>query len=106
MYMGRIVELGSASDILAAPRHPYAQALLGSVLTPEPELDLPELSLGRGFPDPLNPPTGCSFHPRCVKAFGPCAQERPKSINQQGHLVECHLHDMNGQQINAQKVSA
>jgi len=106
MYMGRIVELGAASDILAAPRHPYAQALLGSVLTPEPELDLPELSLGRGFPDPLNPPTGCSFHPRCVKAFGPCAQERPKSINQQGHLVECHLHDMNGQQINAQKVSA
>jgi peptide/nickel transport system ATP-binding protein len=92
MYMGRIVELGTARTILAAPRHPYAQALLGSVLTPEPELDLPDLHLGRGFPDPLNPPTGCSFHPRCLKAFAPCAQIRPQTIHQTGHSIECHLY--------------
>jgi peptide/nickel transport system ATP-binding protein len=51
MYMGRIVELGDTRDILAAPRHPYAQALLGSILTPDPHLGLPDLNLARGFPD-------------------------------------------------------
>ena len=91
MYMGRIVELGTASDVLAAPDHPYAQALLGSILTPDPHLDLPDLNLARGFPDPLNPPSGCSFHPRCSKAHDICSTTAPRAARRQSHLIECHL---------------
>ena len=91
MYMGRIVELGAARDILATPGHPYAQALLGSILTPDPHLDLPDLNLAQGFPDPLNPPTGCSFHPRCAKARDICSRTAPQASREQDHLIECHL---------------
>ena len=91
MYMGRIVELGAAKTILAAPSHPYAQALLGSILTPDPHLDLPDLNLAQGFPDPLNPPTGCAFHPRCAKARDICSITAPQAARAHDHLVECHL---------------
>ncbi len=94
MYMGRIVELGPARKILAAPDHPYAQALLSSILTPDPHLDLPDLSLAQGFPDPLNPPTGCSFHPRCAKARDICCTKPPSVTRAQDHLIECHLHPL------------
>ncbi len=98
MYMGRIVELGATSGILAAPGHPYAQALLGSILTPDPNLDLPDLNLARGFPDPLNPPSGCSFHPRCTKMRDICSNTRPEVTRSQGHLIECHLFSKEAQQ--------
>ncbi len=92
MYMGRIVEMGPTRDILAAPRHPYAQALLGSILTPDPHLGLPDLDLAQGFPDPLNPPAGCAFHPRCAKARDICSTTAPQAARGQGHLIECHLY--------------
>ena len=92
MYMGRIVEMGLASDILDKPAHPYAQALLGSILTPDPHLDLPELNLAQGFPDPLNPPTGCAFHPRCAKAREICSAKAPQAARAQDHHIECHLY--------------
>ena len=92
MYMGRIVELGPTSDILKAPRHPYAQALLGSILTPDPHLGLPDLDLAQGFPDPLNPPAGCAFHPRCAKARDLCSTRAPQALRAQDHLIECHLY--------------
>ena len=91
MYMGRIVELGATRDVLAGPSHPYAQALLNSILTPNPHLDLPDLDLAHGFPDPLNPPAGCVFHPRCGKALDICSKTPPRAIHGQDHLVECHL---------------
>ncbi len=92
MYMGRIVELGPTSDILKAPRHPYAQALLGSILTPDPHLNLPDLDLAQGFPDPLNPPAGCAFHPRCAKARDICSTRAPQAARAQDHLIACHLY--------------
>jgi len=92
MYMGRIVELGPTRDILKAPRHPYAQALLGSILTPDPHLGLPDLDLAQGFPDPLNPPAGCAFHPRCAKARDLCSTKAPQALRAQDHLIECHLY--------------
>ena len=92
MYLGRIVELGLASDILDKPGHPYAQALLGSILTPDPHLDLPELHLAQGFPDPLNPPTGCAFHPRCAVARDICSTKAPQAARAQDHHIECHLY--------------
>jgi peptide/nickel transport system ATP-binding protein len=92
MYMGRIVELGPTRDILKAPRHPYAQALLDSILTPDPHLGLPDLDLAQGFPDPLNPPAGCAFHPRCAKARNICSTRVPQALRARDHLIECHLY--------------
>jgi peptide/nickel transport system ATP-binding protein len=92
MYMGRIVELGPTRDILKAPRHPYAQALLDSILTPDPHLGLPDLDLAQGFPDPLNPPAGCAFHPRCAKARNICSTRVPQALRAHDHLIECHLY--------------
>ncbi len=92
MYLGRIVELGSTREVIAAPRHPYTRALLGSVLTPDPQLGLPDLHLGRGFPDPLNPPAGCHFHPRCPEALDACRERAPGATPVAGGFVKCHLH--------------
>ncbi|HTY67372.1 MAG TPA: oligopeptide/dipeptide ABC transporter ATP-binding protein [Alphaproteobacteria bacterium] len=91
MYLGRIVELGTTRAMMTAPRHPYTQALLGSVLTPEPGLGLPDLHLGRGFPDPLNPPPGCPFHPRCPSATDVCRERAPDVTPTDAGFVTCHV---------------
>jgi peptide/nickel transport system ATP-binding protein len=93
MYLGRVVELAPAEAIFAAPRHPYTQALLASVLTPEPGLGIPDAGLGTTPPDPLNLPPGCPFHPRCPRAFAPCAGAVPRDVAAGGTTVACHLHD-------------
>ncbi len=91
MYLGRIVELGPVREVMTAPRHPYTQALLGSVLTPEPGLGLPDLHLGRGFPDPLDPPPGCPFHPRCPHATDVCRGRAPETTQTGAGFVTCHV---------------
>jgi peptide/nickel transport system ATP-binding protein len=91
MYLGRIVEQASAQELFRAPTHPYTQALLASVLTPEPGLGIPDVGLGEAYPDPANIPTGCRFHPRCPKAFADCLVSRPDNFRQNGRLVECLL---------------
>jgi peptide/nickel transport system ATP-binding protein len=91
MYLGRIVEQASAQELFRAPTHPYTQALLASVLTPEPGLGIPDVGLGEAYPDPANIPTGCRFHPRCPKAFAACLVSMPDNIRQNGRLVECLL---------------
>ncbi|HVV94078.1 MAG TPA: oligopeptide/dipeptide ABC transporter ATP-binding protein [Hyphomicrobiales bacterium] len=93
MYLGRLVELGAAAEVLARPRHPYTRALLGSVLTPDPALGLPEAPLRGQFPDPLDPPPGCAFHPRCPVAFDRCAEIAPRTLHDAAGLIECHRHD-------------
>src|SRR5438477_6943133 len=65
MYLGRIVERNETDALFRKPRHPYTQALLASVLTPEPGLGVPDVGLGDTLPDPANIPPGCRFHPRC-----------------------------------------
>ena len=92
MYLGRIVETGPTADVLGSPKHPYTKALLASILTPEPGLGLPELNLGRGFPDPTNPPTGCRFHPRCPAQMLVCAKQAPALVEVGATRVECHLY--------------
>jgi peptide/nickel transport system ATP-binding protein len=75
MYLGRIVEMGPTAEIYAEPRHPYTQALLAAVPDPDPDRSLPR-SLPRGeIPDAAQPPLGCSFHPRCSRAFEVCGWE-------------------------------
>jgi peptide/nickel transport system ATP-binding protein len=91
--MGRIVELSDAATLFSAPRHPYTQALLASALTADPTLPLPDLGLGTSYPDPMNLPTGCSFHPRCPVATDTCRQTRPELQSDTGGRVACHLCD-------------
>jgi peptide/nickel transport system ATP-binding protein len=93
MYLGRIVEAAARGDLFRSPRHPYTRALLGSVLTPEPGLGVPDVGLGLSFPDPLAPPPGCVFHPRCPDAGPRCRIEVPRVVHDGQGLVACHLHD-------------
>nr|WP_329955746.1 ABC transporter ATP-binding protein [Desulfomarina profundi] len=90
MYLGRIVEEGRARDLFEHPSHPYTRALLDSVLTPEPQLGLPEVRLGIEYPNPIDPPSGCAFHPRCARCQARCRKEAPQPKVRAGKLVECH----------------
>jgi peptide/nickel transport system ATP-binding protein len=92
MYLGRIIEAGPTAQIFSAPRHPYTQTLLDSVLTPDPTQGLPESALGPGFPNPLDPPPGCAFHPRCPKVMPQCKTRRPETTRDSARMVECHLY--------------
>ncbi|MEE2716873.1 MAG: oligopeptide/dipeptide ABC transporter ATP-binding protein [SAR324 cluster bacterium] len=91
MYLGRIVEEADTQTLFAQPRHPYTQALLQSVLTPEPHLSIPDTQLGAAFPNPLEPPSGCAFHPRCASALPGCAEQVPEPTNVAEGRVRCHL---------------
>jgi len=94
MYLGRIVEETDARTLFAAPQHPYTRILLNSILTPEPDKGLPETALGVSFPNPLDLPPGCRFHPRCPEAMAVCASEVPSVIpGQSGGTIECHLYN-------------
>ncbi|WP_430397949.1 ABC transporter ATP-binding protein [Ferrovibrio sp.] len=88
MYLGRVVEQAETRHLFANPRHPYTRALLASVLTPEPQLGVPDTGLGLAFPDPLNPPPGCPFHPRCGDAINICRTAMPALVGG----VACHVH--------------
>ncbi|HEX8166842.1 MAG TPA: oligopeptide/dipeptide ABC transporter ATP-binding protein [Beijerinckiaceae bacterium] len=92
MYLGRIVEEARTAALFARPVHPYTRALLQSVLTPEPGLGIPETGLGLAFPDPLNPPPGCPFHPRCPDAVGICRATMPPLVETAGGVAACHVH--------------
>ena len=91
MYLGRIVEEAATEDLFKRPRHPYTQALLTSVLTPDPRLGLPQTHLGVAYPNPIDPPPGCTFHPRCPKAKTLCQTTAPNPVIEGGRLVECHF---------------
>jgi peptide/nickel transport system ATP-binding protein len=93
MYLGRIVEENETEALFRAPRHPYTKALLASVLTPEPGLGVPDTALGLAFPNPLEPPAGCAFHPRCPEAGMRCQTTVPREIRGDAFRVSCHLYD-------------
>ena len=101
MYLGRVVESAPTQTLFNHPRHPYTQALLASVLTPETGLGIPDMGLGLSFPDPLNPPTGCPFHPRCKQRMDSCETERPPLTVlpiDPSVQVACHLYSPNHQE--------
>jgi peptide/nickel transport system ATP-binding protein len=93
MYLGRVVEEAETTALFASPRHPYTRALLASVLTPEPGLGIPDTKLGIAYPNPIDPPAGCTFHPRCPDAFAPCKRIAPRPVGGPLGRVECHLYD-------------
>jgi oligopeptide transport system ATP-binding protein len=94
MYLGKIVELADRKSLYDEPLHPYTRALLAAVPIPDPELEArrERVVLGGEVPSPLNPPSGCVFHPRCPIAVDRCRVEVPllREIKP-GHWAACHL---------------
>jgi len=92
MYAGRIIELGPTEELFTNPLHPYTQALLASVPSPDPDIPMQVVMSGE-VADPAHLPGGCSFHPRCIQCRESCRYERPKLHPvKPGHFVACHLH--------------
>ncbi len=91
MYLGRIVEMGPLEEIYRRPTHPYTQALLAAVPVPDPKFRR-TTPMPRGeIPNPINPPTGCRFHPRCPMAKEACSQLEPELMEvASDHYVACH----------------
>ncbi|MEH6739461.1 MAG: oligopeptide/dipeptide ABC transporter ATP-binding protein [Sulfitobacter sp.] len=95
MYLGRVAEQAPAARIFEKPGHPYTRALLESILTPEPVLGVPDVHMSGTFPNPVDPPSGCTFHPRCPHAKGICSESRPTKHLQNPGYVTCHMKDPN-----------
>jgi peptide/nickel transport system ATP-binding protein len=94
MYLGRIVERGSAVDVIERPQHPYTQALVAAVPVPTAGARIREPLSGE-LPDATNVPSGCRFHPRCPRRFEPCDRVDPTLLatSGPGQLAACLLHD-------------
>lgn len=91
MYFGRVVEAGPTRQVLTAPRHPYTRALLASLPSIDPRKREEGLQTATGeLPNPLNPPSGCDFHPRCPLAGPRCRIEVPALVGDDGSVVACH----------------
>ncbi|MHA2353455.1 MAG: oligopeptide/dipeptide ABC transporter ATP-binding protein, partial [Candidatus Thorarchaeota archaeon] len=94
MYLGKIVEMADKDSIYEDPLHPYAVGLMSAIPIPDPKAKKAE-AIPRGeIPSPINPPSGCRFHPRCPKAFERCPNEEPELRDAgNGRQVSCHLYD-------------
>jgi oligopeptide transport system ATP-binding protein len=82
MYLGKVVELGSAADVIDRPRHPYTRALVSAIPVPDPaaERTRQRIVLAGDPPSPINPPPGCAFHPRCPYAISRCSEVVPPLV--------------------------
>lgn len=92
MYLGKIVELARTSELYERPLHPYSIALFSAIPVPDPTLKRKRVMLTGEVPSPVNPPSGCRFHPRCDSAMQVCQTQEPKLIDVgNDHMVACHL---------------
>jgi oligopeptide transport system ATP-binding protein len=106
MYLGKIVELSPAEELYTRPIMPYTEALLSAVPIPDPDLaeKRERIVLEGDVPSPINPPSGCRFHPRCRYATDVCRQIEPPLVDYgNGHLAACH-HPLNVDEATLQKV--
>jgi peptide/nickel transport system ATP-binding protein len=92
MYLGKIAEVGLREEVFKSPKHPYTVALMSAIPVPDPE-HKHKKQIPRGeIPSPINPPSGCRFHPRCPYAFDRCSIEEPEMTKLSNtHYVACHL---------------
>jgi oligopeptide transport system ATP-binding protein len=94
MYLGRVVELAKSENLYETPLHPYTQALLSAIPVPDPDVELrrKRIILEGDVPSPVNPPSGCNFHPRCWKAQAICREVLPPlEEKQSNHYAACHF---------------
>lgn len=91
MYLGKIVELADSVDLYRNPHHPYTRALLSAVPNPEPGVQRTRIALPGDVPSPIDPPSGCAFHPRCPYAVDRCRVEVPELLGTASHSVACHV---------------
>ena len=94
MYLGKIVETAESLDLCDDPQHPYTQVLFAASLPSHPDEDKRVVNLSGEVPSAIDPPTGCSFHPRCEYAIAQCSEVQPtqKTLSV-GHMASCHLHE-------------
>jgi oligopeptide/dipeptide ABC transporter ATP-binding protein len=92
MYLGKIVELASSKELFDNLKHPYTEALMSAVPVPDPDYKVKRILLEGDVPSPVNPPPGCSFHPRCRYAKEICSAEVPifRDLGNE-HFVACHF---------------
>jgi oligopeptide/dipeptide ABC transporter ATP-binding protein len=92
MYLGKIVEKAGTKDLFEKPLHPYTKALFSAALPSHPDIKHDEIILVGEVPSPINPPSGCRFHPRCPFAMPRCSEEEPQLREvSPNHVVSCHL---------------
>ncbi|MBI5000847.1 MAG: ABC transporter ATP-binding protein [Euryarchaeota archaeon] len=92
MYLGNIVEYGPSEDIIKDPYHPYTNALLSAVPIPDPTIKRGRTQIKGDLPSPINLPSGCPFHPRCLFAKEICKEKKPAMREvKTGHFVQCHF---------------
>ncbi|NLX98597.1 MAG: dipeptide ABC transporter ATP-binding protein [Rhodopirellula sp.] len=90
MYLGEIAEMAKSEELYANPLHPYTQVLLSSIPTMDPLRRRKRIILQGDVPSPINPPSGCRFHPRCPWAKEVCRRQTPKLLAIDGHQFRCH----------------
>jgi oligopeptide/dipeptide ABC transporter ATP-binding protein len=93
MYLGRIVERARTKELFSNPQHPYTKALFSAALPAHPDTVHEEIILPGEVPSPIDPPSGCRFHPRCPFVMPKCSESDPElKEGATGHLVACHLY--------------
>jgi peptide/nickel transport system ATP-binding protein/oligopeptide transport system ATP-binding protein len=93
MYLGTIVEKAPTKELFGNPLHPYTKALFSAALPSHPDINNEEIILTGEVPSPINPPSGCRFHPRCPFAMPKCSEAVPVEKEMApGHVVSCHLY--------------
>lgn len=92
MYLGRLVEMAETAELFYNPLHPYTEALLSAIPDADPDMVMKPIMLSGEIPSPIDPPPGCSFHPRCKYAQEICSTSRPEWVEEKpGHFAACHF---------------
>ncbi|MFT7220495.1 MAG: oligopeptide/dipeptide ABC transporter ATP-binding protein [Candidatus Azotimanducaceae bacterium] len=93
MYLGKLVEQSTGASIYQSPKHPYTHSLISAIPVPDPHRTIKRELITGDVPSPIDPPSGCSFHPRCPMVMDICKMNQPVLRQSDDHLIACHLED-------------